>query len=90
MARNPLKKLKFLYKIQLGIQILQSLKLVHEAGFVYNDLQPQNIIIGTDSVKLINFGNSIQYLDIYGNLTKSKNKSKFKRNIYLASYSMMN
>lgn len=36
--------------VQVGIQLVTCLEKVHELGFVYNDLKPDNILIGNTSV----------------------------------------
>ena len=36
------------------------------SGYVYNDIMLRNIIIDEDSVKLIDYGNSLEYLDHNG------------------------
>ena len=59
-------ELNMKFVIQLGIQILKNLEHIHEAGFVYNDIRLRNIIIDEDSVKLIDYGNSLEYLDHNG------------------------
>lgn len=57
---------------QIGIQVLDSLKLAHNAGFLYNDLKLNNIVVGdaTDyrdhqkslhKIRLIDFGLAYKY-----------------------------
>lgn len=36
--------------IQIGIQLISCIQQVHELGFVYNDLKPDNILIGNSSI----------------------------------------
>ena len=31
---------------QIGLSLLNTLELIHNSGFVYNDLKPDNILIG--------------------------------------------
>ena len=33
--------------VQVGIQVLNLLKKVHEAGYIYNDLKLDNIMVGS-------------------------------------------
>ena len=40
--------------LQIGIQLLESFKLIHEAGYTFNDLKLDNVLIG-DSLKLPNY-----------------------------------
>ena len=74
----------------MGIQVLYNLKLIHKAGYVYNDLMIRNIIVDSDSLKLIDFGNSMEFLDFkdqhYPNITQKK----FRGNLIIASQSVMN
>lgn len=44
--------------------MLHNIKIIHEAGYVYNDIRPRNIIINNNCVKMIDFGKCIEYLDI--------------------------
>ena len=46
-------KAKFL---QIFKEILNALKTVHDAGFVHGDIQPAHIMVGKDTVKLIDWG----------------------------------
>ena len=50
----------------LGLQLLDILELVHDSGLVYNDLKPDNIMIGTED-KLPSQMKS-QYDDIFKNV----------------------
>ena len=57
------KNKKKMFLIQLGIQLLQN---IQQAGYVYNNLMLRNIIVDNHSVKLIDFGNSVEYIDENG------------------------
>ena len=74
----------------MGIQILQSLKLIHETGYVYNDLKNRNIIIESDSVKLIDFGNCLEYMNSDDIHMDNTHQTKFKGNFILSSYNVLN
>jgi len=39
------KKLSVLSVLDLGCRIVEQLRVVHEAGLVYNDLKPDNIML---------------------------------------------
>lgn len=41
----------------VGLEILNIMELVHQSGFVYNDLKPDNILIGYGE-KIINSNES--------------------------------
>lgn len=42
------KKLSLQTVIQISIQLINRLQAVHQFGFVYNDLKPDNILVGND------------------------------------------
>lgn len=68
--------------LELGLTILSLLEVVHNAGYTYNDLKLENIMIGFDSkipvknieqgmfknanIHLIDFGNAAYYVDSDG------------------------
>ena len=58
-------------------------------GYVYNDLDFKNIIVDTHSVQLIDFANSLEYLDNNGKHIKSSKQSLYKGNLILASPDVM-
>lgn len=35
----------------LGVELVSAMETLHDLGFVYNDLKPDNILIGDDSIK---------------------------------------
>ncbi len=47
------------------LEILPALSYLHSVGLVYNDLKPENIMIGADEVKLIDLG-AVSPIDDYG------------------------
>ena len=68
-----INKSKFSFKTvhQIGIQLITLLEQFHQIGYVYNDLKPDNICVGTynnsnelHTLKLIDFGLSSPYLQI--------------------------
>jgi casein kinase 1/casein kinase 1 epsilon len=59
--------------LQIGIQILDSLRVIHDAGYIYKDLKLDNVMIGDDQslpnskeslykCRLIDFGLAKKYL----------------------------
>ena len=60
------KKKKNIFLIQLGIQLLKNIQNIHQAGYVFNNLMLRNIIVDDHSVKLIDFGNCVEYRDENG------------------------
>ena len=57
------------------MQVIDTLKLIHDKSFIHLDLKPDNILIGSDDfwslessvIYLIDFGISQRYLDHLGN-----------------------
>ena len=43
-----LNKLSLQSILQIGIQLVTCLEKIHEMGFVFNDLKPDNILIGNE------------------------------------------
>ena len=74
------------FGVQVAIQLLELLQTVHEAGYVYNDLKTQNLMMGMadtnscSNLKLIDFGLSSSYLDSNGKHISQKKESHFKGN----------
>ena len=57
---------------------------------MYNDIRLRNIIVHEDSIQLIDFGNSMEYLDPEGNHILNHIKlRKFKGNTIIASVNAM-
>lgn len=63
------------YKI--GMQLLEQIKLIHDAGYTFNDLKLDNIMVGLPEsiqnhkdfmykISLIDFGLAKKYTDEYG------------------------
>jgi len=60
--------------VQIGLQLIDRLKCLHEIGFLHMDLKPDNICIGSKNfsstessqIFLIDFGISKTYLDSDG------------------------
>ncbi|MBO0854758.1 MAG: protein kinase [Nocardia sp.] len=49
------------------MEVLPALDYLHSLGLSYNDLKPDNIIVGADEVKLIDLG-AVAALDSYGSI----------------------
>jgi serine/threonine protein kinase len=44
--------------LALGIALAEGLREIHAAGVVHRDLQPSNVILGSDGPRIIDFGNA--------------------------------
>jgi serine/threonine protein kinase len=75
--------------------------MIHEAGYIYNDLKLDNIVIGDDKtlpnakhslykVRLIDFGMSTKYVIEDGSHTPMKKVPVFKGNLVFSSKNMFN
>jgi serine/threonine-protein kinase len=42
--------------LEIGCEVLSGLEAVHAAGIVHRDLQPDNVLLGAQGVRLIDFG----------------------------------
>ena len=60
--------------------ILKNLEQIHEAGYVYNNIRPINVIIDEDTVKLIGFRNCQKYLNNKGKHILNNKKTKMHGN----------
>ena len=54
-----------LYSVVLGV--INGLETIHAAGYTYNDLKLENIMLKGNKVKLIDFGFCQKYIDTDGN-----------------------
>ena len=48
------------------IETLESLKLLHEQGYVYNNLKQGNISFDNDLFRLLDFGSCLEFKDYNG------------------------
>ena len=79
-----------IYKI--GKSLLKMLETTHEAGYVYNDLKLDNIMVGKDlsSLHLIDFGFASKYRDRKTEQHFSKsNLDRFRGNIVFSSLNQL-
>lgn len=62
--------------------------MLHDLGYVHNDIKPENIVVGYDDPEklyLIDFGLVQKYLDANGRHIKKEYMSKFSGNFLFAS-----
>jgi serine/threonine protein kinase len=67
---------------------LKRLRILHELGFVHNDLKLDNILVGHKDpslIYLIDFGLACKYLEADGSHSKKKYIEKFSGNFLFAS-----
>ena len=53
----------------ITIQLVKRLRVLHEAGYLHNDLKPDNILVGLNDpevVYLIDFGSASKFKDEAG------------------------
>ena len=103
---------KFLFKrnepftlactIKIGIRVLEQLRLIHEAGFTYNDLKLDNILVGEcrdepnykytqHRIRIIDFGLVKRWMDKSNNgHCKKKRERYFQGNMIFASKNAFN
>lgn len=74
---------KFVFSLQV-----RRIRVLHELGYVHNDLKLDNILIGykdPQKIYLIDFGLACKYLDDNGNHVEKKYIEKFSGNFLFAS-----
>ena len=87
--------------LQVGIQLLDSIKMIHQTRFLYNDLKLNNIVVGDaeelpnqtkslHKIRVIDFGLAQRYHDADGNHIPMKKQGTFKGNIIFASKNAFN
>ena len=88
------KHFDYITIINIGIDIISNLKILHDLGFVHRDLKPDNLVFGNLSyenfkwksqIGLIDFGNSGIILNKYGSIEYSKKSENCMGNSYFAS-----
>ena len=57
---------------------------------MYNDIRLRNVIIDGDLVRLIDFGNAVEYLDCNGNHILNSKLTKLKGSVLLGSPNFLN
>ena len=77
----------------IGIRVLHILETIHNAGFVYNDLKLDNLVVGDfknspesmNEIRLVDFGFVTRYLDKDGKHLQMKNITTFRNNLIFCS-----
>jgi serine/threonine protein kinase len=78
----------------MSLSVLASLRKVHDAGYIYNDLKPDNILLdfkssNLDSVNLVDFGFATKYLDRRGEHLHEGMLQSFRGNMLTSSTNLM-
>lgn len=84
----PGEKLSLQSIYKLTIQLIERLRVMHELGYIHNDIKLDNILVGlkdSQLLYLIDFGMSSEYLDNDGNHIPKKDLQYFKGNLMFAS-----
>lgn len=87
--------------IQLGLQIFDRIREVHEAGYLYCDLKLNNVLIGDAQetapprdqpyrARLIDYGLARKYLDAEGEHLPNLVQRVFRGNVIFASKNLFN
>ena len=79
-------------------QILLGLEIIHQSGFVHNDLKLENLMLKkrdgevglTPRVLIIDYGMTTEYLDQNGNHIPKDEVEYFRGNLMFASLSALN
>ena len=74
--------------LDIAIQVIKALEILHESGRTHNDLKMENIMVNDGEVlqaTLIDFCNSTKYVDKYNNHISKQETQTFSGNIMFAS-----
>ena len=95
IENTPKVEHNLLAVLQLGIQLIDLLEVIHEAGIIHNDIKSANIVCGQNSKskdkvrrgRLIDFGCASSYLKDDGSHYEDTDKAKrFNGTLIYASY----
>ena len=93
-ARN--EPFTFKTTMQVGLALLEQLRIIHQSGYCHNDLKLENILIGNapslpvslqqlDILTLIDYGLVGKFIDEYGMHKPRVQTKEFKGNLVFAS-----
>ena len=93
LRRTKLKRFSIKTAIQIGIQLIDRLKDLHNFGYLHLDLKPDNILLGSSNrtrvdssnIVLIDYGISKRYLTDEGVHIKEADGVAFSGNLLFAS-----
>ena len=78
---------------QVSIKLIDIFERIHEAGFIYNDLKMDNILVGNFKscesslykIRLCDFGFACRYQDKHGRHLEQSDVDVFRSNMIFAS-----
>ncbi|XP_031574822.1 uncharacterized protein LOC116308519 [Actinia tenebrosa] len=76
--------------LRLGVQILKSIKFIHEAGFLHRDIKPSNFAMGTSPdtchiCYMLDFGLARQYTKANGEVRPPRSSAGFRGTVRYAA-----
>ena len=74
--------------LSIGRQLLEALQATHKAGYVHNDIKPDNILMKNKKLTLIDFGCSTQFMESGRHIGKNK-VPHFQGNYMFSSINQM-
>jgi len=91
--RQQNNKLPFQTIIQIGLKLIDIIEMIHAAGYTYNDLKLDNILIGDhqqtehsmNQVRLIDFGFAQKFIDHEGHHIEQDDVDVFRSNMIFAT-----
>jgi serine/threonine protein kinase len=80
--------------VSIGVSLLKTLKVIHDAGYIFNDLKPDNILLNyqeksLSSLNLVDFGFSTKYLEKEGDHRKQTILKSFRGKMLFASLNQL-
>jgi serine/threonine protein kinase len=82
--------------LQIGIQAIDRLKVIHESDLVHTDIKPDNLTLGSFEdehgskfVNIIDFGRARKYKDSAGNHVRETDYFLFEGNALICSESQL-
>jgi len=77
----------------IGIKLLEIIEKIHEAGYTYNDLKLDNILVGDNSqeehslheIRLVDFGFAARYMTKEGHHIPQDEVDVFRSNMIFAT-----
>ena len=89
MEEDHSKKSRDSYFLKVGIQLTKRLKVLHDLGYVHNDIKLANILLSEDfeTVFLIDFGISSTYVSSDGTHKSQEFHNRFHGNKMYSSSS---